>query len=533
MKRWLIAALLLVALGGLGLRLARIDARPMHNDEAVNAVKVHALWRQGDYRYDPEEYHGPTLYYLSLPALWASGARSFAGITEASLRVTPALFGAGLIVLLWLFADGLGRGGTLLGGAFLALSPAMVFYSRYYIHEMLLAFFALLFLGAGWRYYRSGRAAWAVVCGAALGLMYATKETSPIPVACAAGAVVISAAALGAPPETRGLVSRWCWALKAARRRWNGWHFGLGAVAALVAAGLFLTSFLSNPGGLADSLRSYLPWAGRAAGASPHIHPWYFYFERVLWFHRGRGPVWSEGLVAVLAVVGVVLAWSRPGVRREQRLLAGFLGAYTGLQALAYSLIPYKTPWCLLGFWTGFLMLAGMGASLVLQWTSRRWVSAGVAAALVFGAGHLGWQTWQTSYVEPAHPRNPYVYAQTSPDILELVEKVKAIAAVQPEGFRTLVKVMARDSDYWPLPWYLREFAQVGWWNEVPEDPRAPIIINDARLHHALEPHIEKTHTATGIYSLTPRVFLELVVEESAWQRYMDWRASAARDITR
>jgi uncharacterized protein (TIGR03663 family) len=523
MNRWLGAILIFVALGGLFLRVHQLDARPMHNDEAVNSVKVNALWSQREYRYDPDEYHGPTLYYLSLPTLWFSGARDFSQITETTLRLTPALFGAGMILLVWLLSDGLGRSGTVFAGVFLALSPAMVFYSRYYIHEMLLAFFILLFLAAGWRYYRARRLGWAMLLGAATGLMYATKETSPIPVVCAATAAALTALVFQDHPATSGMLDRLKAAWSAVCAQWNWRHLGAALLCGVMVASLFLTSFYGNPGGMIDSLRSYMPWANRAAGASPHIHPWYFYFERLLWFHRGRGPVWTEALILILAILGLVLR--RPDTRREQRILACFLGCYTLLQATAYSLIPYKTPWCLVGFWTGCVVLAGMGASLALQWSSRRWVNAGVAAALVLGFGHLAWETWQTSFVEPAHPRNPYVYAQTSPDILELVDKVKAIAAAQPEGTKVLVKVMAKDRDYWPLPWYLRIFPNIGWWDAVPADPLAAIIIADARLHPVLDPLVEKTHTNTGFFSLTPRVFLELVVQEAVWQRYMESKA--------
>jgi len=61
----------------------------------------------------------------------------------------------------------------------------MVFYSRYFIHEMLLLFFTALTLGAGWRYAQTRSARWAVLTGAGLGLMFATKETFVITVAAA------------------------------------------------------------------------------------------------------------------------------------------------------------------------------------------------------------------------------------------------------------------------------------------------------------------------------------------------------------
>ena len=194
MNRWLGLALLLVTAGALALRLPEMDARPMHNDEAVNAIKIQELLEQGTYRYDPDEYHGPVLHYATLPAIWLSGAKNSLQITEGTLRVVPVAFGAAMILLLWLMADGLGRAGTLFAGALIAISPAMMFYSRYFIHEMLLVFFTLLLLAAGWRYVRTRHMGWALLAGAAVGLMYATKETFVLPLAAMAGAAVATAA---------------------------------------------------------------------------------------------------------------------------------------------------------------------------------------------------------------------------------------------------------------------------------------------------------------------------------------------------
>ena len=51
-------------------RLLNLDTRPMHGDEAVHAIKFGSLLEQGSYTYDPDEYHGPTLNYLSLIPAW-------------------------------------------------------------------------------------------------------------------------------------------------------------------------------------------------------------------------------------------------------------------------------------------------------------------------------------------------------------------------------------------------------------------------------------------------------------------------------
>jgi len=61
MNKGLTLGLLFATVLALALRCPRLAERPMHNDEAVNAMKFGALWEHGDYKYDPNEHHGPTL----------------------------------------------------------------------------------------------------------------------------------------------------------------------------------------------------------------------------------------------------------------------------------------------------------------------------------------------------------------------------------------------------------------------------------------------------------------------------------------
>src|SRR4051794_14740441 len=109
MNRWSVLAGLLIIAAALVLRVPALATRPLHNDEAVNAIKVTELLQQNRYVYDPDEYHGPTLLYATLPFLWLSGARNSAELKDGTLRLAPVVFGVGLIFLLLLFADGLGR----------------------------------------------------------------------------------------------------------------------------------------------------------------------------------------------------------------------------------------------------------------------------------------------------------------------------------------------------------------------------------------------------------------------------------------
>src|SRR4028119_336740 len=136
-----VVAMFVIGAGALWLRLSHLDARPMHTDEAVHALKLRDLMR-GQYRYDPQEFHGPTLYYFTLPVMWLQGARDIAAIDESTLRLVPALFGVGLVLLLLLLRDGLRAPALLYAAVLTAISPAMSYYARYYIQETLLIFFS-------------------------------------------------------------------------------------------------------------------------------------------------------------------------------------------------------------------------------------------------------------------------------------------------------------------------------------------------------------------------------------------------------
>ena len=462
MSRAVMAGLVLAVVIALALRWPQLDERPMHNDEAVNAIKFGTLWETGSYKYDPNEHHGPTLLYFTLAWAKLTGAPDFVHFDETRLRALTVVFGVGLILLLPLATDGLGRNAAICAAVLTAVSPAMVFYSRYFIHEMPLVFFTFLALSAGWRYSRNRKIGWALLGGAAIGLMQATKETFVLALAAALGALILNkfwSRRLEQNPARPVL-------------KLASIHTVAALAAWLVVALLFFSSFFTNASGPLDAVRTYFPWLHRAGGASPHIHPWNFYLERLLFFHSGRGPIWSEGLIMGLAAAGCIAAFTRKGLADANAGFIRFLAFYTVLLAAIYSLIAYKTPWCLLGFWQPAILLAGVGAVALLNWLQRRWIKVSMGALLLAGTAQLGGQAWRAAVPYCADRRNPYVYAQTSPDILNLVSQVLALAKTNRTGHPMVVKVMAPDSDYWPLPWYLRGLPQVGWWSQVPPRPR-------------------------------------------------------------
>lgn len=119
------------------LRFFWLDLKPLHHDEGVNGYFLTTLFRKGEYHYDPANYHGPDLYYLSL-----TFSKIF-GLNTWSVRTSVALFGVLTVLLVFALKRYIGKTGTLFAALFLALSPGMVFISRYFIHEILFVFFSL------------------------------------------------------------------------------------------------------------------------------------------------------------------------------------------------------------------------------------------------------------------------------------------------------------------------------------------------------------------------------------------------------
>ncbi len=509
------ALLLAVAAGALAFRTINLDRRPMHHDEANQAVKCGMLLEDGTYRYDPEDHHGPTLYFLSVPCAWLTGATRLEETSEYTFRMVPALFSAGTILLLLLMRDALGWGGVLCAAVLWAVSPAGVFYGRFYIQESLLVFFTFGALGSGWRYVTSRRVRWAVATGAFLGLMHATKETCVLAYAAMGGALLVCAVLAG-----RDATALWL-------RRLRKSHLAACVGTAFLVSFLLFSSFLTNLRGPLDSVLTYIVYLTRASGAGDHTHGSPMYYLRMLtWFKVGGGPAWSEALIVGLFLVGTVVAFAsgRPGqANGQRRMVLPYLAAYTLLTTAVYSAIPYKTPWCMLSFLHGMTVVAGVGAWRLICLSKRRAVRCAVGLLLVALTWHLGTISARTSFTYCANPRNPYVYAHTSTDFLKLARRVEDIRQVSDDDHDMLIKVVASPSETWPLPWSLRRYRSVGYWTEaeqMPRQPQAAIIVAGLAQADQMAPQLGDDYL-TEYYGLRPDVLLALFIRRDLWDRFL------------
>jgi uncharacterized protein (TIGR03663 family) len=389
----------------------------------------------------------------------------------------------------------------------------MVFYSRYYIQEMLLVFFTFAAIACAWRYFGSLEQPeqdpkrpglpWLIAAGTALGLMHATKETAVLAWAAIAAALVLTS-------------------LRNPKPKIQGPNLIVPLLALLLAAAatsmLFFSSFLTHPRGILDSVLTYTAYAHRAGGAGLHDQPWYSYLALFAYTKRPFGPRWSEGLVLGLAVLGTIAAFASPG-RADKRLIR-FLAVYTLILTAIYAVIPYKTPWSALSFFHGMILLAGLGAAALLRW-ARYWpLQVAISALLALAAWQLGGQAYRASYEMPADWRNPYVYAHPGPDVLRLAERVEALAQVSPKGHDMTVKVVMPGGDYWPLPWYLRKFSHVGYWDTLPADPDADLIITAREFQPQLDAALKSAYQV-DMFGLRPDVLLVVYTRAPLWNAYM------------
>ena len=447
--RWL--AFIFVALLGLAVRLPQLGERPMHTDEAINGYIVGQLLSGEPFRYDSVDRHGPALSAIALPLAWMQGARSFSDLTESELRLAPVLAGTATIVLFGAAADLFGFLPSVIAALLFAFAPLSVYYDRYFIHESLFCAATFGLILAGWRAWKLpsiGHGAIAGTCGA---LMLASKETAVLHFAALALTAVVFRfwKRSGEHPAT-GVGLR-------------PWLFAGGTFVALSI--LLYTWFGRNWSALPTLLKA-APHLLSRAGGQGHEKPFWYFAQLLI---SGR----SGAVVIALACIGVFAS-----MRRRDASPYTFIAIYLLVIAAIYSAIPYKTPWLALNLWLPLALLAGGGVEVLWEAATshafRRIAIPAFGVFAVLAAASIARDTRERVFLHPADEKNPYAYAHTTDDILGLPTEISELA--QRDGIAN-PRIAVVASDPWPLPWYLRHFSQVGFWQPGQQPGKADFYI--------------------------------------------------------
>jgi predicted membrane-bound mannosyltransferase len=136
------------------------------------------------------------------------------------------------------------------------------------------------------------------------------------------------------------------------------------------------------------------------------------------------------------------------------------------------------------------------------------------------GAGHLAIQSYRSNTEYYADPRNPYVYAHPSTAFMRLVERLNDVAAVSPDGHGMFIAVVQPDRDYWPLPWYLRRFTRVGYWDILPDGGDPDFVISSPELHDELLNRFSASHIYE-MQGLRPSVLRIVYIRRKLWDAFI------------
>jgi uncharacterized protein (TIGR03663 family) len=512
-RAWRLSALGILIVGAF-LRLYNLGLVPFHHDEGVNGNFLVTLVRDGKYTYNPENYHGPTLYFFSAVIPWIArffGGKAFGdnyGLTTFNIRLVTAAFGVGTIWLALLLRKRIGTIGALSAALLIAISPGAVYLSRYFIHESLFVFFTLGIVVAALKYYDTGRATYLILASISAALMVATKETWIINGPVLLIALVTTSIYFRLRERLAGQRSEWSLGerLRATIERFGG-PVPLATVALVVFAVfivvnvLFYSSFFTNyPKGVADAMQTLRFWSHRT---HEHEHPYYQY---VYWLLQ------EEGVVMVLGGIGALIA-----VVRANNRLAVFLSLWSFGLLAGYSLVGYKTPWIGLNFIVPLALTSGYALDVAYQKLREFGQARLLIAVAVLIATICGYQMYQLNFVHYDDDAYPYVYAHTRREMLTMLDEIDRISKRMGTGTDTGIALVS--PDYWPLPWYFRDYKKVGYYQQIVAT-NEPLIIGSMAQEEQLKQTygdryvLVSSKADDGSYGLRPGVDLLLYVRK-------------------
>jgi len=476
------------------LRFFLLGIKPPHFDEGINGWFVDQVMKNGFYKYDPTNYHGPLHFYVVLISEALFGRNVWA------LRLPVVLISIGCVWLCFKFEPLVGRTVSRMAALAMAVSPGFVFYGRYSIHEVWLVLFSMTFILGLLGLWRFGTPNYLWCAGMGVVGMILTKETYIIHLGCAALAipVVMVSNALSHSPDA-----------KPAKQVWDYVDLAmvLGTGIALIV--FFYSGTFFHWGGVKGIYQAYAPWFSTGEQGHGHEKPWYYWLELMApSLKLGRADVLGYELPVLAGVVLCLFC------QRFKTLNLRYLAIYGAGTLVAYSIVPYKTPWCIISFIWPFLFIFG-GAALLMP---LRYRTATYTASAVLLSVSLGSTIW-LNYFRCTTDTEPYVYVQTYNDIFKLTKPLLQLAHRDPRYYQ-LTGHMIRTSAY-PLPWILGDFPHIGYYEHenLPQKVDADFLLVqedrikevESKLHdtYYTEPLRIRAYQDTSKLFLSAKVFKE------------------------
>ena len=481
-----------------------------------------------------------------------------------------------MVVMMLFLKKYIGSIGSLAAGLFLALSPGMVYISRYFIHEIFFVFcsfgivLGVLFFIQGrkpeifavaamtllllvcfippvmhvgnliseekttliWGLrlfvfameaflvflvmrmllsWDEGRPIYLILASASTALFFATKETAFITLGTmliACGCVFIwrklFVGVFGEikPNELEPVQLTWNRFLERCKESDSSLLILAVVITFAYVGVLFFSSFFTYWEGVLGAFKAYAFWT--KTGTGDHTQNGFSAYLK--WGYRLELPIF------ILSAIGTLIAFIK-----GRHIFAMFAGLWAFGLFLAYTIIPYKTPWLALSFILPMCIIAGYGINEIFSYRHIALkVLAGVlalAAAVV-----LNYQTYDLNLVRYDDDQMPYVYAHTTRGFLELVSEVERYAEKSGKGKDATIEIVS--PDYWSMPWYMREYPHANFHGKIVPANSAEMIVakkddQDTDISSKYATHYKKA----GEYPLRPGVELILLVRNDLAER--------------
>jgi uncharacterized protein (TIGR03663 family) len=451
-KRWPWPEILILLLAA-ALRFVALDLKPPHFDEGVNGWFADQMTHTGFYNYDPTNYHGP----LHMYAVFLS--QKLFGREIWVLRLPAVLASLAAVWLTLRMGRFVGPTAARWAAAAMAVSPACVFYARYSIHESWLLAFLLLIAWGILEIWKNGTPAGLYAMTAGIAGTILTKETYFIHLGCFALAVpcLLGWQALSPSRPTMPL----------APQSWTPAQAAWATALALFSIIFFYSGTFLHWAGLKGLYETYAAWFQTGVAANGHaktdydkLHITLFGLDWTVKTYANTYWLALMGRYEWPALIGLLacfrLLWPAPAPLR-------YLAIYGAGALVAYTIIPYKTPWLILVLlWPFFLTFGAL-----MQELARFAIIPALGAALItfsmMRSTLLSFRTFDD-------PAEPYVYVQTFRDIRRFTDPLldrarKDTAACQMNGQLLL-------GSYYPLPWMLGDFTNISYFRDESWPPR-------------------------------------------------------------
>jgi uncharacterized protein (TIGR03663 family) len=483
------------------LRFFWLGIKPPHFDEGINGWFVDQVMKNGFYKYDPTNYHGPLHFYVLLVSEALFGRNVWA------LRLPVVLVSIGCVWLCFKSEALVGRSVSRIAAVAMAVSPGFIFYGRYSIHEVWLVLFSMMFVLGLLGLWKFGTSNYLWCVGMGVAGMILSKETYIIHVLCAALAfpVAMVSDALNRLPEA-----------KPVRQTWTYVDLAMVVGVGIAAIVFFYSGTFFHWSGVKGIFEAYKPWFATGKEGHGHEKPWYYWLKLMApSFEKDRADYLGYELPALAGIVLCLFCQS------FKNFTLRYLAVYGIGTLVAYSYVNYKTPWCIISLAWPFLFVFGAALTLVpLKYSLETYgaIAALVCVVLGWAIGHTLWinfdYTWLfpvilapailllvlryrrllyatiavvlcismgsavwLNYFRCTTDTEPYVYVQTYNDIFRLTKPLLQLAKHNPAYYQ-LTGHLIRSSVY-PLPWILGDFPNVGYYEHgnLPQNLDADFLL--------------------------------------------------------